>query len=127
MTDPVRLLIVEESAVVQMDLADVLRGAGFDLLATRNGAEALAELEADATRFRALVTSVGLRHEPDGWEIARRARELSPSMPVVYISGTNPDEWSSHGVPDSILVEKPFAPVQIVTAVSMLLNKVGSP
>jgi hypothetical protein len=33
--------------------------------------------------------------------------------------------WSSHGVPDSILVEKPFAPIQIVTAVSMLLNKVG--
>jgi hypothetical protein len=31
-------------------------------------------------------------------------------------------EWSAHGVPNSTLVQKPFAPAQIVTAISALLN-----
>ena len=59
---------------------------------------------------------------PDGWAVARRARELVPTMPVVYMSGDSSPEWSSKGVPNSLMVAKPFAPAQIITAVSTLLN-----
>ena len=57
-----------------------------------------------------------------GWDVARRARAVNPALPVVYITGGNADEWSVHGVPDSILLNKPFAPAQLVTAVAQLLN-----
>jgi hypothetical protein len=43
-------------------------------------------------------------------------------MPVVYMSGDSSPEWSSKGVPNSLMVAKPFAPAQIITAVSTLLN-----
>jgi CheY-like chemotaxis protein len=62
----------------------------------------------------------------DGWAVARAAREIEPEFPVVYMTGAAANEWGSKGVPNSILLNKPFAPAQLVTAVSQLLNA-GSP
>jgi DNA-binding response OmpR family regulator len=81
-----------------------------------------ASFDADAARFRAVITDIRLGAGPDGWAVARRARELVPTMPVVYMSGDSSHEWSSKGVPNSLMVAKPFAPAQIITAVSTLLN-----
>jgi DNA-binding response OmpR family regulator len=106
-----------------MDLEDTLRGAGYDALVAANGAQAIVALDAFAADLRAVVTSIKIGDGPDGWEVARHARRLKPSIPVVYISGTSPDDWTVNGVPNSILVEKPFAPAQVVIAVSTLLLK----
>jgi hypothetical protein len=38
------------------------------------------------------------------------------------MSGVHADEWASKGVPNSVMLAKPFAPAQLVTAVSQLLN-----
>ena len=58
----------------------------------------------------------------NGWEVARRAREIDPEFPIVYVTGAAADEWASQGVPNSVLLTKPSAPAQILTAVSQLLN-----
>jgi DNA-binding response OmpR family regulator len=47
---------------------------------------------------------------------------MDSTIPVVYMTGTHGEEWASKGVPNSVLLLKPFAPAQIVTAVSALLN-----
>ncbi len=44
-------------------------------------------------------------------------------MPVVYMSGDRSDDWASKGVPHSIMVAKPFAVAQVITAVVTLLNE----
>jgi hypothetical protein len=36
------------------------------------------------------------------------------------MTGASADQWAANGVPNSILLEKPFAPAQLVTAVSQL-------
>jgi CheY-like chemotaxis protein len=61
-----------------------------------------------------------------GWEIARLVRQIDPAFPIVYMTGAAADDWPSEGVPNSILLKKPFAPAQLVTAVAQLLN-VGGP
>jgi DNA-binding response OmpR family regulator len=76
--------------------------------------------------YVALVTDVNLSGRINGWEVAKVARELDPGFPIVYMTGAAGDEWASRGVPNSILLNKPFAPAQLVTAVSQLLNA-GSP
>ena len=58
----------------------------------------------------------------NGWQVAKAAREIDPTFPIVYMTGAAAGDWPSHGVPNSILLEKPFAPAQLVTAVSQLLN-----
>ena len=84
----------------------------------------MAMLEADGAEFRALVSDINLGRGPTGWDVARRARELNEHLPVVYMTGGNGHEWASQGVPNSILIGKPFAPAQVVTAVSQLLNTI---
>ena len=49
------------------------------------------------------------RDHVKGWPVARRARAINPDLPVIYITGGNTDEWSIQGVPNSILLTKPFA------------------
>jgi len=43
-------------------------------------------------------------------------------LPVVYMTGDCGDQWASCGVPNSVLLSKPFAPSQVTTAVAQLLN-----
>ena len=116
------LLLVEDDEGVISPLEETLRDGGFDLELAKDGAAALGILEARSETLRGLITDVNLGAGPNGWDVARRARELSEDMPVVYMTGADGHEWAAHGVPNSTLVHKPFAPAQIVTAISALLN-----
>ena len=74
-------------------------------------------------KYRALVTDINLAPgKLDGWDVARHAREIDSNFPVIYMSGKDADDWASKGVPNSIMLTKPFAPAQLVTALSHLLN-----
>ena len=73
-----------------------------------------------------LVADINLLGMLDGWEVAKQAREIDPEFPIIYMTGASADKYASHGVPNSILLTKPFAPAQLVTAVSQLLNS-GTP
>ena len=79
-------------------------------------------LESNSGVFLGLVTDVNLGDGPDGWDFGRRTRELSARLPVVYVTGKSEHEWTSKGVPHSVIIAKPFAPAQIVVAISSLLN-----
>ena len=116
------LLLVEDDASVQGLLSAELAEAGFAVVAVGDGTRALAELNADAIRFCAVITDIKLGRSPDGWDLGRRARELVSDIPVIYMTGDSSHEWSSKGVPNSVVIAKPFAPAQLVTAISMLIN-----
>ena len=126
MSDSFLLLLVEDEALIRMNLQEELGDAGFTLVIATDGAQAVAELEADATRFRGVLTDIRLGSGPNGWAVARRARELVPGVPMVYMSGDSAHEWDAQGVPGSIMVAKPVVTAQILTALSNLLNEAGS-
>ena len=42
------------------------------------------------------------------------------------VSRQEDGDWASRGVPNSIMLSKPFAPARLVTAVSQLLNSGSS-
>jgi len=116
------LLLVEDDDAVRLTLEEALHEGGFEVELANNGGEALAILETHKDKLRGLITDINLGPGPDGWEVARRGRELIPTLPVVYMSGAAGQEWTSRGVPHSTLVAKPFAPAQLITAISALLN-----
>ncbi len=119
---PAILLLVDDDELMRELLRTELTEAGFELLIAHDGTRALEELDTDASRFKAVITDVNLGNGPDGWDVGRHARELVPDMPVVYISGDSAHEWASKGVPESVIIAKPFAPAQLVTAIAMLIN-----
>ena len=120
------ILVIEDEEGIQSLVEDALTEGGFEPAIAASGEEAVTLLKGRINNYRALVTDISLRGRIDGWEVARQAREIDPQFPVVYMSGASADDWASKGVPNSIMLSKPFAPAQLVTAVSNLLNT-GTP
>jgi DNA-binding response OmpR family regulator len=116
------ILVIEDEYLLQADLEQALADAGFATEIVSSGEEALTLLMAKSERPSALVSDVRLAGRLSGWEVARRIREKDPSFPVVYVTAYD-REWAAHGVPNSIVIAKPFVPAQLVTAVSSLLNQ----
>jgi CheY-like chemotaxis protein len=112
------VLVVEDEESLQEIVHDALKEGGFDLTTVASGQEAVAMIESGVVKYSALVTDVNLKGPMKGWEIARLVRQIDPAFPVVYMTGAAADDWASEGVPNSILLKKPFAPAQLVTAVS---------
>lgn len=126
MTADALVLLVEDDAQIRVVLEEMMEDAGFQAMAVANGHQALVALEEEATRFQAVLTDIWLGRSPDGWEVARRARELVPNMPVLYLSGNSAQKWAARGVPNSLMVGKPYVAAQIVSALTTLLNHDGS-
>jgi DNA-binding NtrC family response regulator len=102
------LLLVEDDVSLQDLLQIALSDEGFEVVLARNGTKAIAELDANGARFKGLVTDIRLGAGPNGWDVGHRAREVVSGLPVVYMSGDSAHEWSANGVPESIMLQKPF-------------------
>jgi DNA-binding response OmpR family regulator len=117
------VLVIEDDDSIQTVVEDALSDAGFEPAIAPSGEEAVTLLKGMKNTYRALVTDITLRGKIDGWEVAQQARQIDPEFPIVYISGKSAAEWPSKGVPNSIMLPKPFAPAQLVTAIANLLNR----
>lgn len=118
----IKILYVEDDDMIKPVVEMSLNDAGYELLMASDGTEAIAALEAHSGAIRGLVTDIDLGPGSNGWDVARRARELIQGLPVIYVSGASGHDWTSKGVPDSVMIAKPFAPSQIVVSLSCLLT-----
>jgi DNA-binding response OmpR family regulator len=117
------ILVVEDDPLIQSLVEDTLTDGGFEIVMTSSGEDAIDLLDIGNVDYRAVVTDINLgRDKLTGWDVARHVREIDAQFPVVYMTGADADDWASKGVPNSILLSKPFAQAQLLTAVSQLLN-----
>jgi CheY-like chemotaxis protein len=123
MTSAILILLAEDETLLQMPAEDALRAGGFDVVLANDGKEAIRTLNESIDQISGLITDVEMGDGPSGWDVARHARTLKSTIPVVYATGQSADEWAVEGVPRSILVQKPFADAQLVSAISELLNE----
>lgn len=123
MTAPMTILLVEDEALIMLGLVETLEEGGYGVVTASSGPEALQILTEQQANLRALVTDVDIGPGGvSGWDVAKKAREARPDLPVVYMTGASADQWAARGVPNSVLLGKPFADAQLITAVSQLLN-----
>ena len=115
------ILLVEDEVLIREMLVEALEEAGFSTLAAADARRAVELFEENGDEIRGLVTDIDLAAGTDGWALARQVREHIADLPVVYISGASFHHWASHGVPNSLMVAKPFAAAQVVVAISSLL------
>ena len=99
-----RVLFVEDEILIAMPMEMALEEAGCEVVSVMSGSDAIAELERRARDFTVLITDIKLPG-PNGWEVARRARELHPRIGVVYASGDSGADWRLGGLPGSIFLQ----------------------
>ena len=81
----VRVMVVEDEPGIREFLAEVLADEGFETVEAATADDAVPLLEDD--RVRVLLTDINLPGNLDGIGLARVARNRSPRIPVVFISG----------------------------------------
>lgn len=121
MIESVVLLLVEDEVLIASVMQEALQEGGYTVRVEATGTAAMRALDDACEEICGLITDIRLPGGPDGWEIARHARELKPDISVVYMSGDSVADWSSKGVPRSLVLQKPFAAAQLITAISGLL------
>lgn len=112
--------LVEDEVLLHWLVEDALRGCGNDVLTLTSGTEGLAAIES-GRRFDALVTNIRLEDGPDGWSLARRARERNPEIAVLYVSGDSAAAHGEQGVDGSRMIAKPFEPDRLCGTLDPLM------
>jgi DNA-binding response OmpR family regulator len=116
-SDSSSVLIVEDELLIALLIEDVLEDAGFGVEMTFRGEDAVTTLDQPGASYSALVTDIDIPTQVDGWEVARHARERWPALPVVYVTAAGASDWEDKGVSRSVVVQKPFAPEELVSAI----------
>jgi DNA-binding NtrC family response regulator len=103
----VKVLLVEDEALIADLVVDVLTEYGFDVRPFVTADDALKYLEAD-DNIDVLFTDINLPGSMDGVELAQRARALRPELPVVYASGRHTTATAAPLVSHSLFLHKPY-------------------
>ncbi len=115
-----RVLLAEDDKSVRHFLARSLELAGHEVLAFADGEDAMPALETGA--FDILITDIVMARM-GGLELAMKAQEISPGVPVIYITGFSAvsveEPLASTGI--SQLISKPFHLNSLVEAVDRAL------
>ena len=86
-----RILLVDDQDSVLRSLYALLEGAGYDVLAARNGVDALTIFRQSIRPFELLVTDYNMPHM-SGLALARGCSLLCSGLSVLYVSGSFPSE-----------------------------------
>ena len=122
----VSVLLVEDEVMISNLVANCLSGSGFCVHEAATADEALRYMRSGAN-VDVLFTDINLPGRMNGAELAERARELRPEMPIVYVSGRYKLSEISPLVPRSLFVAKPYDPNDICALLRRLTGKGGAP
>ena len=85
--DRARLLIIDDDEAHAEAMKESLDRAGYDCLTVTGGREGIAALTADSSEgFHLVITDLVMK-EMDGLEVLRKAKEHSPSLDVILVTG----------------------------------------
>lgn len=86
MSQPPRVLFVEDEADLRVIVGDALGSLGFDVVTARNGAEALERLREGAA-FDHVISDVSMPEGVSGIDLAGHVAALQPQARMILVSG----------------------------------------
>jgi len=124
MKKKVKILVVDDEAVIRESLRDWLSDVGHQVLTAEDGFQALKMIEKEKPGI-AIVDLVmpGM----DGIELLKRAREISPSIEVIIVTayGSIPTAITAMKEGAYDYIEKPFCPEKAELLIERLVEHQG--
>jgi CheY-like chemotaxis protein len=114
------VLVVEDEFLVRCGVADYLREAGYTVIETPSGEEAIALCKSDMA-IDMVFTDINLIGAASGWDVGESFLADRPKVPVLYTSGQviEPERC----VPAGVFIAKPYQHDDILGACQRLLSK----
>ncbi len=116
-----RILLAEDDDSMRVFLARALERAGYEVVPTDNGLDALLKLKQEP--FTLLLTDI-VMPRMDGIELARHAASIDPEIKIMFITGFAAVTLNSDANPpkDARVLSKPFHLKDLVNEVDRLLE-----
>jgi CheY-like chemotaxis protein len=118
-----RILVVEDEAVIAMDIEERLQALGYEVVGTAPRFERAVDLAGSKQPHLALM-DINIQGDKDGIETARSLREQF-DIPSVFLTAYSDDETIGRALgsnPQGYLV-KPFVDREILAAIELALYK----
>jgi DNA-binding response OmpR family regulator len=117
-----RVLVVEDEPRICELLADMLAADGFNPHCVQSDRGAYEALQHDR-HFACMIVDVNLGSGTTGYDVARFARQIDRSLPVIYVSGqTSAESFHANGVPGSLFLAKPFTSDELLDQIRKLVG-----
>lgn len=119
MTHAVSVLVVEDEALIRMDIADQLEREGFFVFEAANADQAIVVLNAEPS-VRIMFTDIDMPGSMDGLKLAGAVRNRFPPVQIIVTSGHRSVETSE--MPDgSVFFNKPYRHAAVMASMRRLL------
>lgn len=120
MTHAVSVLVVEDEALIRMDIADQLEREGFFIFEAANADQAIVVLNAEPS-VRIRFTDINMPGSMDGLKLAAAVRKRFPPVQIIVTSGHRMVEISE--MPDgSVFFGKPYQHAAVIASMRQLLT-----
>jgi DNA-binding NtrC family response regulator len=117
------VVLAEDEDELRTLLGRVLAGSGYQVVAGRNGAEALAAVRARGGRVDVLVTDV-VMPRMTGTELAATLAGEQPGVKVLFMTGHTDDATllDRFAIGDVEIIQKPFTSEALLTHIRRILG-----
>jgi CheY-like chemotaxis protein len=118
---PAKILIVDDDQAMLALVSDVLLLSGHRVMVAENGGEGFDLFSRE--EFDLVVTDLTMPGM-DGWELARQVKTISPSTPVLAMTGWNGQEMTGRMKEEAVdsVMFKPFTLVDFLVSVQRMIE-----
>lgn len=120
MVDRISVLVVDDEALIRLDVADQLRDAGYEVFEASSADEAIDILNATPS-IRLLFTDIDMPGTMDGLKLAAAVRDRWPPVKIIVTSGHRIVDIAE--MPDgSMFFSKPYTHLAVLKSMRELLS-----
>lgn len=121
-----KLLIVEDDDAVRQYMEHVLRDAGYTVIATRDGEQAIESFREMHPEISLVITDVILPKK-NGKEVCEAVRRIKPGSEVIFTSGYTGEILAGMEFcdADTVLLRKPLSRQELLSRVREMLDRNG--
>ncbi|MEN9460356.1 MAG: hypothetical protein RIS84_376 [Pseudomonadota bacterium] len=114
-----KILVVDDSTVDRMNIQNIVKDAGYEVIAAASGQEAI---EKAASEKPDLIFMDVVMNQMDGYQACREIthNEATKNIPIVFVTskGQKADRMWAEMQGGKALVQKPYTPDQIIEQIN---------
>ena len=118
------VLFVEDDPLIMLSAATALEDHGWTVKKAANGSVAIERLPELVADVDAVLVDIRLGQGPNGWDVAKYAREVSGRIPIAYITGDDhAARISGECVDGGVVLRKPVSDADLLAALGRLISQ----
>ena len=119
---PCLILVVDDEELIEVYIHELLERYDYDHVSFDNGEEALDFFSKHTDSVDLILSDIKMPRM-DGIELAAKAAQIKPNIPVILISGYSDKLWEGMTAPNvKAVLDKPVLGIELVQTIETVLG-----